>query len=94
MRTSAPHDRFWGSPRGWASIGLIGIATYYLLAEHRAHVVPVLPWLILLACPLLHLVMHRGHGGHGHAHGSREPEGRASGRDRLERHEGGEPDAR
>lgn len=24
-----------------------------------------LPWLVVLACPLLHLLMHRGHGGHG-----------------------------
>jgi hypothetical protein len=28
-----------------------------------------LPWLILLACPLMHIFMHGGHGGHGDAHG-------------------------
>jgi hypothetical protein len=28
----------------------------------------VLPYLILLACPLMHLFMHRGHGGHQHGH--------------------------
>jgi hypothetical protein len=28
-----------------------------------------LPWLILLSCPLLHVFMHRGHGGHGHGGG-------------------------
>jgi hypothetical protein len=46
-------------------IAFIAIAGFYLLAEHRAHVFGVLPWLLLLACPLLHLFMHGGHGGGG-----------------------------
>jgi hypothetical protein len=25
----------------------------------------VLPYLVFLACPLIHLFMHRGHGNHG-----------------------------
>jgi hypothetical protein len=29
--------------------------------EHRAHLLGVLVWLPLLACPLMHLFMHRGH---------------------------------
>jgi hypothetical protein len=41
------------------------IAAYFLWTEHRAHVIGVLPWLALLACPIIHLFMHRGHGGHG-----------------------------
>ena len=41
------------------------IAGFLLLAEHRAHVVPFLPWLLLLACPLMHIFMHRGHGRRG-----------------------------
>ncbi len=44
----------------------LGIAGYYLLTEHRAHFFGALPWLILLACPFLHMFMHGGHGGHGH----------------------------
>jgi Protein of unknown function (DUF2933) len=32
----------------------------------HAHVFGVLPWLLILACPLMHLFMHHGHhGGHG-----------------------------
>ena len=46
------------------------IGGYFLFVEHRAHVLPYLPWLILLACPLMHLFMHGGHGGHGGHHGS------------------------
>jgi hypothetical protein len=33
-----------------------------------------LPWLILLACPLLHVFMHGGHAGHGgHDHHGQQP---------------------
>lgn len=49
----------------WYFLGFLAIAGYFLLTEHRAHVVPYLPFLLLLACPLMHLFMHRGHGGHG-----------------------------
>jgi hypothetical protein len=43
----------------------LGIAAYFLWTEHRAHAVGVLPWLLFLACPIIHLLMHRGHGTHG-----------------------------
>lgn len=57
----------------WFFLGFLAIAGYFLLTEHRAHVVPYLPFLLLLACPLMHLFMHRGHGGHGgHEHGNRD----------------------
>lgn len=34
---------------------------FLLWTEHRAHLFGALPYLILLACPLMHLFMHRGH---------------------------------
>ena len=81
-----PRRRFWGSR---ASLGLIvlgAIAAFFLLAEHRAHVFGALPFLLLLACPLMHLFMHHGHGsshaGHGGADGRRpqdEPPPRTGG---------------
>ena len=41
---------------------------FFLLTEHTAHVFGVLPWLLILACPLMHIFMHHGrHGGHGQA---------------------------
>jgi fatty acid desaturase len=40
---------------------LIIFALFYLLAEHRAHLFGILPWLILLLCPLMFLFMHHGH---------------------------------
>ena len=62
--------RFWCSRYaiGFAVIG--SAAAYFLLTEHLAHVIGALPYLLLLACPLMHVFMHGGHGGHGgHRHG-------------------------
>ena len=53
---------FWMSPPGWAAIGLIGAASYFLVMEHRQHLFEFLPYLILLACPFMHMFMHHGHG--------------------------------
>ena len=45
---------------------LAGIAVFFLWEEHEAHILGALPWLLLLACPLIHLLMHGRHGqGHG-----------------------------
>ena len=52
------------------------IALFYLLAEHRAHLFGALPFLIILACPLMHLFMHPGHGDH--APSASKPEGKAA----------------
>lgn len=50
-------------------IGFASIAAFFMLSEHRAHFLGVLPWvLLLLACPLLHMFMHGGHGRHGGHH--------------------------
>ena len=48
-----------------ALLGFLAIAAFFVLTEHRAHVFGVVPYLLLLACPLLHFFMHRRHGGHG-----------------------------
>jgi hypothetical protein len=46
-------------------IGFALIAGYFLFTEHRAHALGALPYVLLLACPLLHLFhRHGGHGGH------------------------------
>ena len=46
--------------------GFLLIAGYFLITEHRAHMIQFLPFVLVLACPLMHL-FHRqgGHGGHG-----------------------------
>lgn len=58
-----------GSARAkWVFIAFLALAAVLLFTEHRAHLLGFLPWLILLACPLMHLFMHGGHGGHGGGH--------------------------
>ncbi|MGC5887498.1 DUF2933 domain-containing protein [Ralstonia pseudosolanacearum] len=52
-------------------IGFLLIVAYFLWTEHRAHVIQFLPFLLLAACPLMHVFMHGGHG-HGH-HGNQPP---------------------
>ena len=65
---------FW---RSRYAIGLLvfgAVAAYFLLSAHRAHFFGALPFLLLLACPLMHMFMHGGHGRHGRhggGHGDR-----------------------
>lgn len=59
---------FFSSRANIVLIGFLLIAGFYLMTEHYAHVVPFLPWLLLLACPLMHLFMHGGHDGRGGGH--------------------------
>ncbi|QOR38186.1 DUF2933 domain-containing protein [Billgrantia diversa] len=50
--------------RFWLPLGLfLAFVVYLLWAEHRIHFIQFLPFLILLACPLMHLFMHGGHHG-------------------------------
>ena len=68
------HEEHARPPGFWTSryaIGLIvigAVAGYFLLTEHRAHFFGALPFLLLLACPLMHMFMHGGHGKHGGGH--------------------------
>jgi hypothetical protein len=81
-----PHDSepgaFWRSRYALGLIVLGAIAAYFLLSEHRAHLFGALPYLLLLACPLMHWFMHRGHHGH-HPRGGGAPD-RSPDRDAAE----------
>lgn len=79
-----PANRFHAnaapSRRRSVTIALLMVAlivAFYLLREHWGHVSGLWPYLLLLACPLMHLFHgHGGHGGHGgHArHASHGPD--------------------
>jgi len=56
---------FWKSRVGIASIMLAVIGLFYLVREHYGQALQVLPYLILLLCPLLHLFGHH-HAAHSH----------------------------
>ena len=52
---------------GWTFLAFALMAVVLLWQEHRAHLLGVIPYLILFSCPLIHLLHHRrrGHGSHG-----------------------------
>ena len=58
-------QRTWTRTMLWCFLAVIA---FYLLAEHTAHLFGVLPYLLLAACPLMHLFMHGNRGGHGSGH--------------------------
>ena len=58
----------WTGRMKIAFAALAVIAGFFLVAEHRAHLLPYLsylPFLLLAACPLMHIFMHGKHGSHG-----------------------------
>ena len=73
---TSPPLSFWGSRYAVGFLILGGISTYFLLSEHRAHVIGTLPFLLLLACPVMHVFMH---GGHGTGHANHEVPGPKTG---------------
>jgi hypothetical protein len=52
----------------WAFVAFALMAGVLLWEEHRAHLLGILPYLFLLACPLVHMLMH------GRKHTSRNEE--------------------
>lgn len=70
---SNPHEHGNGRQAGpnWSRINQwvlwIGLAAAvaWMFYRHNAHLAQLLPFLILLACPLMHVFGHGGHGGHG-----------------------------
>ena len=69
MDPGAQEDRYRQRLR-WGLGVFLAVAFFFLWQEHRAHLFAVLPWLLLLACPLMHLFMLRGHRSHRPSDGS------------------------
>lgn len=55
---------WWRSRSGLVFLGFAAIAGFFLWEEHKAHMLGILPYALLLLCPLMHL-FHGGHGDHG-----------------------------
>lgn len=60
------HEEKHVSRSRWVFYAFLLMGGFLLFTEHRAHVLGILPYLFLLACPLMHLFMHHDHGGHHH----------------------------
>ena len=61
---SPPLGSFLTSRAGMVLLAFLAIVGFLLTTEHRAHTLGALLWLLILACPLLHIFMHGGHGSH------------------------------
>ena len=60
--------------RSWVFWGFLTVAAFFVVTEHRAHAIQFLPYLLLLACPLMHLFHgHGAHGGHKHEEEQKKP---------------------
>lgn len=51
---------WWFSTQGIIAILFIAIIGFYVITEHTAHFFGILPFLLILLCPLMHLFMHHG----------------------------------
>jgi hypothetical protein len=61
------HRGLLGHFLSWKGVAFtlaLAAVSYYLLTEHKEHLAVALPYIFLLACPLMHLFGH----GHGHRH--------------------------
>lgn len=45
----------------WAFVGFALVGLWFLITFHAEHTWQYLPFVLLLACPFLHLFGHRGH---------------------------------
>lgn len=74
MTTEARKDhraglRHWLSSRtGTATLIVVVVAGVLIYMDHTAHLFGAIPYLLLLACPLMHIFRHRAHE---HHHGRR-----------------------
>ncbi|MBW8756830.1 MAG: DUF2933 domain-containing protein [Burkholderiales bacterium] len=61
----------WRSPTGVFMLVAGAVGVGYLLTGHLDHVTQAIPYLFLLACPLMHAFGHH-HGGHHHGASHRD----------------------
>ncbi|MDY9928008.1 DUF2933 domain-containing protein [Methanosarcina sp.] len=77
MDTTNPGSKNSFTTKAIVLFSLVIIA-FYLLTEHRAHLLAYSNYIIFLVFVLMHVFMHAGHGGHGghernrgHSHGEK-----------------------
>ena len=70
-QVAQPLGSFWTSRAFLVCAAFLVIAGVLLWTEHLAHALGYVPFLLILACPLMHIFMHGSHGHGGHAHHQR-----------------------
>ena len=74
MVQPAPRPPWWRSASGIVTCGFLAVAGFFLVTEHAAHLFGALPYLLLAACPVMHLFMHHGRHDHSAHSGNRRQE--------------------
>ena len=64
---------FWTSRVFLVFLGFSAIALVLIWEEHQAHILGALPYLFILACPLMHIFMHGRHNHGGPQAGAQHP---------------------
>ena len=63
------NERYTPITKTIATLAVVAGSVVVVLAiEHWPHVLPYVPWLLLAACPLMHVFMHHGKQGAGGRH--------------------------
>ncbi len=82
---------FWHARYAAALMVIGAVSGYFLVTEHWAHILGILPYLLLLACPLMHLCMHHGPGHHGHTGHGQHRDQHAQAEDKPDNRNGNNP---
>lgn len=45
----------------WFIVGIVAVTAVLLIISHWTHVSGYWPYLVILACPLMHIFMHNNH---------------------------------
>lgn len=64
LNTLEQHGSWIYSRTAMVTICVVLILGFLIYTGHSAHLLGVAPYLLILACPLMHIFMHSGHGGH------------------------------
>lgn len=62
------HESWLCSRTGIATLVAVSVLGFLIYEGHGAHLLGFVPYLLILSCPLMHIFMHGGHGGHSHHH--------------------------
>lgn len=68
------HESWLCSRTGLVTLCAVLILGFLVYTGHSAHLLGTAPYLLILACPVMHIFMHRGHRPHHEGDGSKNPD--------------------
>lgn len=80
------HQGWLFSRTGLVTICALAILGFLVYEGHGAHILGFAPYLLILACPLMHIFMHHGHH---HDHADSDAKDDSSSANENKKHKGG-----